>query len=188
MPGDIELLLRVGVGATLGEALGTEREHRGQVAGCGRTAWWPAARRIFMLASAYRCAAVHRGCNVDPMRVAAHAAAGRLHRRRRNPQGGASVRGAVSCTTSSATSRARLRVLPSLAVRAAPGQQQCAGVGGVADEPGTFRLNVVSTARPPAPPTRTRRAGPRCRRRRHDQRALPYHGTLRTVASHTSPC
>ena len=142
MPGDVELLLRVGVAATLGEALGTEREHRGQVAGCGRTAWWPAARRIFMLASAYRCAAVHRGCNVDPMRVAAQAAAGRLHRRRRNPQGGASVRGAVSCTTSSATSRARLRVLPSLAVRAAPGQQQCAGVGGVADEPGTFRLNA----------------------------------------------
>ena len=41
--------------------------------------------------------------------------------------------------------RARLRVLPSLAVRAAPGQQQCAGVGGVADELGTLRLNFVST-------------------------------------------
>ena len=173
--------------------------------------------------------------------------------------------------------RARLRVLPSLAVRAAPGQQQCAGVGGVADELGTLRLNFVSTgidssrrdrpprrgrttvdrqrpwapraptpgdrasaselargcasrapgrccsasarvlaarrighghpthvyasrvriarfpavclstARPPAPPTRTRRAGPRCRRRRRDQRALLCHGTRRKVASHTSP-
>jgi uncharacterized membrane protein YhiD involved in acid resistance len=73
MQGDAELLLRGAVGAALGEALGTEREHRGQVAGCGRTAWWPAARRIFMLAGAYGCAAVHRGCNVDPMRVAAQA-------------------------------------------------------------------------------------------------------------------
>jgi uncharacterized membrane protein YhiD involved in acid resistance len=33
MPGDVELLLRVGVGAALGAALGMEREHRGQVAG-----------------------------------------------------------------------------------------------------------------------------------------------------------
>jgi hypothetical protein len=41
--------------------------------------------------------------------------------------------------------RARLRVLPSLAVRGAPGQQQCARGGGVADELGTFRLNFVST-------------------------------------------
>ena len=33
MPGDVELLLRVGVGAALGAALGMEREHRGHVAG-----------------------------------------------------------------------------------------------------------------------------------------------------------
>jgi putative Mg2+ transporter-C (MgtC) family protein len=76
MPGDVELLPRVRVGAALGAALGMEREHRGQVGGCGRTAWRPAARRIFMLAGAYGCAAVHRGSNVDPMRVAAQAAAG----------------------------------------------------------------------------------------------------------------
>ena len=79
------------------------------------------------------------------MRVAAQAAAGVGF------IGGGAIlkearRSAVwSCTTSSATSRARLRVLPSLAVRAAPGQQQCAGVGGVADELGTFRLDFVST-------------------------------------------
>jgi uncharacterized membrane protein YhiD involved in acid resistance len=107
MPGDVELLPRVGVGAALGAALGIEREHRGQVPGCGRTAWWPAARRIFMLAGAYGCAAVHRGCNVDPMGVAAQAAAGVGF------IGGGAIRkearpSAVwSCTTSSATSRAR---------------------------------------------------------------------------------
>jgi hypothetical protein len=83
-----------------------EREHRGQVAGCGRTAWRPAARRIFMLAGAYGWAAVHRGPNVDPMRVAAQAAAGAGF-----IGGGATLkearRSAVwSCTTSSATSRA----------------------------------------------------------------------------------
>jgi len=55
MPGDVELLLRVGVGAALGAALGMEREHRGQVAGRGRTAWRPAARRIFMLAAREGC-------------------------------------------------------------------------------------------------------------------------------------
>jgi hypothetical protein len=72
-----------------------EREHRGQLAGCGRTAWWPAARRIFMLAGAYGCAAVHRGSNVDPMRVAAQArpvsassAAARSSRRRVDPRCG----------------------------------------------------------------------------------------------------
>jgi uncharacterized membrane protein YhiD involved in acid resistance len=107
MPGDVELLLRVGVGAALGAALGMEREHRGQVAGCGRTAWWPAARRIFMLAGAYGCAAVHRGSNIDPMRVAAQAAAdvgfiggGAILKEARRPA-------VWSCTTNSATSRAR---------------------------------------------------------------------------------
>ena len=146
MPGDVELLLRVGVGAALAAALGTEREHRGQVAGCGRTAWWPAARRIFMLAGAYRCAAVHRGSNVDPMRVAAQAAAGVGF-----IGGGAILKEARRSAVRSHARRARPRaargsgVLPSLAVRAAPGQQQCAGVGGVADELGTFRLNFVST-------------------------------------------
>jgi putative Mg2+ transporter-C (MgtC) family protein len=60
-----------------------------------------------MLAGAYRCAAVHRGSNVDPMRVAAQAAAGVGF------IGGGAIlkearRSAVwSCTTSSATSRAR---------------------------------------------------------------------------------
>ena len=107
MPGDVELLLLVGVGAALGAALGIEREHRGQVPGCGRTARWPAARRIFMLAGAYGWAAVHGGSNVDPMRVAAQAASGVGF------IGGGAIlkearRSAVwSCTTSSATSRAR---------------------------------------------------------------------------------
>jgi hypothetical protein len=96
-----------------------------------------------MLAGAYGCAAVHRGSNVDPMRVAA-AGVGLI--------GGGAIlkearRSAVwSCTTSLGREPRGAAPGPPIArVRAAPGQQQYAGVGGVADEVGTFRLNFVST-------------------------------------------
>jgi hypothetical protein len=73
-----------------------------------------------------------------PRPVSASSAAARSSRRRVGPRCGHARRARPRAAR-------RLRVLPSLAARAAPGQQQCAGVGGVADELGTLRLNFVST-------------------------------------------
>jgi putative Mg2+ transporter-C (MgtC) family protein len=76
VPGDLELLMRVGVGAALGAALGVEREHRGQVAGMRTHALVACGAAIFTIAGAYGFSDVHRGPNVDPMRVAAQVASG----------------------------------------------------------------------------------------------------------------
>jgi putative Mg2+ transporter-C (MgtC) family protein len=76
MPGDLELLVRVVVAGALGAALGVEREHRGQVAGMRTHALVGCGAAIFTLAGAYGFGDVHRGPNVDPMRVAAQVASG----------------------------------------------------------------------------------------------------------------
>src|SRR3954466_3254960 len=76
MPSDLDLLARVAIASLLGAALCLERERRGQGAGLrthGLVACGPA---IFTLAGAYGFADIHRGPNVDPMRVAAQIASG----------------------------------------------------------------------------------------------------------------
>jgi putative Mg2+ transporter-C (MgtC) family protein len=76
VPSELELLLRIGVAVGLGAALGVEREHRGQPAGMRTHALVACGAAIFTLAGAYGFADVHRGPNVDPMRVAAQIASG----------------------------------------------------------------------------------------------------------------
>ena len=70
------MLLRLAVGAALGAALGFERERRGQVAGMRTHALVACGAAIFTIAGAYGFGDVHRGPNVDPMRVAAQVASG----------------------------------------------------------------------------------------------------------------
>src|SRR3954466_13916723 len=76
VPTDLDLLARVAVASALGAALGLEREHRGQVAGMRTHGLVACGAAIFTLAGAYGFADVHRGPNVDPMRVAAQVASG----------------------------------------------------------------------------------------------------------------
>ncbi|HSD81376.1 MAG TPA: MgtC/SapB family protein [Solirubrobacteraceae bacterium] len=76
MPGDPELVLRIAAAAALGALLGLEREHSGQPAGMRTHALVACGAAIFTLAGAYGFSDVHRGPNVDPMRVAAQVASG----------------------------------------------------------------------------------------------------------------
>jgi putative Mg2+ transporter-C (MgtC) family protein len=76
MPSDLELLARVGVAALLGALLGFERERRGQVAGLRTHALVACGAAVFTIGGAYGFADIHRGANVDPMRVAAQVASG----------------------------------------------------------------------------------------------------------------
>jgi putative Mg2+ transporter-C (MgtC) family protein len=76
VPGDPELLLRIALAAALGAALGVEREHRGQPAGMRTHALVACGAALFTLAGAYGFSDVHRGPNIDPMRVAAQIASG----------------------------------------------------------------------------------------------------------------
>ena len=76
VPTDVDLLLRIAVAVALGAALGVEREHRGQPAGMRTHALVAAGAALFTLAGAYGFAEVHRGPNIDPMRVAAQVASG----------------------------------------------------------------------------------------------------------------
>lgn len=76
VPHDLELLLRIAVAVGLGAALGVEREHRGQPAGMRTHALVAAGAAIFTLAGAYGFSDIHRGPNIDPMRVAAQVASG----------------------------------------------------------------------------------------------------------------
>lgn len=76
VPDDLLLLLRMAIAVALGAALGVEREHRGQPAGMRTHALVAAGAALFTLAGAYGFSDLHRGPNVDPMRVAAQVASG----------------------------------------------------------------------------------------------------------------
>src|SRR4051812_32808960 len=76
MPSDLDLLTRVAVASLLGAALGLERERRGQVAGMRTHGLVACGAAVFTLAGAYGFSDIHRGENVDPMRVAAQIASG----------------------------------------------------------------------------------------------------------------
>src|SRR4051794_4599818 len=76
MPSDLELLARVAIASALGAALGLERERNGQVAGMRTHGLVACGAAIFTLAGAYGFSDIHRGPNVDPMRVAAPIASG----------------------------------------------------------------------------------------------------------------
>src|SRR3954453_7094411 len=76
VPSDLDLLARVAIASVLGAALGLERERRGQVAGMRTHGLVACGAAVFTLAGAYGFADVHRGPNVDPMRVAAQVASG----------------------------------------------------------------------------------------------------------------
>jgi putative Mg2+ transporter-C (MgtC) family protein len=70
------MLARVAIAALLGAGIGFEREQRGQVAGMRTHGLVACGAAIFTLAGAYGFPGVHRGPNVDPMRVAAQIASG----------------------------------------------------------------------------------------------------------------
>src|SRR3954465_5396085 len=76
VPTNLELLARVAIASALGAALGLERERRGQVAGMRTHGLVACGAAIFTLAGAYGFSDIHRGPNVDPMRVAAQIASG----------------------------------------------------------------------------------------------------------------
>src|SRR4051794_32944252 len=76
MPSDLDLLTRVAIASLMGAALGLEREHRGQVAGMRTHGLVACGAAVFTVAGAYGFADIHRGPNVDPMRVAAQIASG----------------------------------------------------------------------------------------------------------------
>jgi putative Mg2+ transporter-C (MgtC) family protein len=71
-----ELFLRVAAAGGLGALIGLERESRNQLAGLRTHALVAAGAAVFTLAGAYGFSDVHRGPNVDPMRVAAQIASG----------------------------------------------------------------------------------------------------------------
>lgn len=70
------MFLRVGAAGGCGALIGLERESRNQLAGMRTHALVAAGAAIFTLAGAYGFSDVHRGPNVDPMRVAAQIASG----------------------------------------------------------------------------------------------------------------
>ncbi|HEX6460807.1 MAG TPA: MgtC/SapB family protein [Thermoleophilaceae bacterium] len=71
-----EVFLRVAAAGGLGAVIGIERESRNQLAGMRTHALVAAGAAVFTLAGAYGFSDVHRGPNVDPMRVAAQIASG----------------------------------------------------------------------------------------------------------------
>jgi putative Mg2+ transporter-C (MgtC) family protein len=71
-----EYFLRVGAAGGLGAVIGLERETRNQLAGVRTHALVAAGAAVFTLAGAYGFSDIHRGPNVDPMRVAAQIASG----------------------------------------------------------------------------------------------------------------
>jgi putative Mg2+ transporter-C (MgtC) family protein len=70
------MFLRVAAAGGCGALIGLERESRNQLAGMRTHALVAAGAAIFTLAGAYGFTDVHRGPNVDPMRVAAQIASG----------------------------------------------------------------------------------------------------------------
>jgi putative Mg2+ transporter-C (MgtC) family protein len=70
------MFLRVGAAGGCGALIGIERESRNQLAGMRTHALVAAGAAIFTLAGAYGFGDIHRGPNVDPMRVSAQIASG----------------------------------------------------------------------------------------------------------------
>jgi len=73
---EVEAFLRIGVAAACGALIGLERESRYQLAGMRTHALVAAGAAVFTLAGAHGFPEIHRGPNVDPMRVAAQIASG----------------------------------------------------------------------------------------------------------------
>lgn len=71
-----EAFLRIGAAAGCGALIGVERESRNQLAGMRTHALVAAGAAVFTLAGAHGFPELHRGPNVDPMRVAAQIASG----------------------------------------------------------------------------------------------------------------
>jgi putative Mg2+ transporter-C (MgtC) family protein len=71
-----EAFLRIGAAGGCGALIGLERESRNQLAGMRTHALVAAGAAIFTLAGAHGFPDLHRGPNVDPMRVAAQIASG----------------------------------------------------------------------------------------------------------------
>jgi putative Mg2+ transporter-C (MgtC) family protein len=71
-----DAFLRIGVAGGCGALIGIEREARNQLAGMRTHALVAAGAAIFTLAGAHGFPELHRGPNVDPMRVAAQIASG----------------------------------------------------------------------------------------------------------------
>jgi putative Mg2+ transporter-C (MgtC) family protein len=71
-----DAFLRIGAAAGCGALIGLERESRNQLAGVRTHALVAAGAAIFTLAGAHGFPDIHRGPNVDPMRVAAQIASG----------------------------------------------------------------------------------------------------------------
>ena len=70
------VFFRVAAAGGLGALIGLERESRNQLAGMRTHALVAAGAAVFTLAGAYGFSDIHRGPNVDPMRVAAQIASG----------------------------------------------------------------------------------------------------------------
>jgi putative Mg2+ transporter-C (MgtC) family protein len=73
---EAEVVARVALAGLLGTALGLERERRGHAAGVRTHALVACGAALFTVAGAYGFPSIHRGPNVDPMRVAAQVASG----------------------------------------------------------------------------------------------------------------
>jgi putative Mg2+ transporter-C (MgtC) family protein len=71
-----DAFLRIGAAGGCGALIGIEREARNQLAGMRTHALVAAGAAIFTLAGAHGFPQLHRGPNVDPMRVAAQIASG----------------------------------------------------------------------------------------------------------------
>lgn len=70
------VFFRIAAAGGLGALIGLERESRNQLAGMRTHALVAAGAAVFTLAGAYGFSDIHRGPNVDPMRVAAQIASG----------------------------------------------------------------------------------------------------------------
>lgn len=71
-----DYILRVAAAGGLGAVIGLERQSRNQLAGVRTHALVATGAAVFTLAGAFGFPGVHRGPNVDPMRVAAQIASG----------------------------------------------------------------------------------------------------------------
>jgi putative Mg2+ transporter-C (MgtC) family protein len=71
-----DAFLRIGAAGGCGALIGLERESRNQLAGVRTHALVAAGAAVFTLAGAHGFPEIHRGPNVDPMRVAAQIASG----------------------------------------------------------------------------------------------------------------
>jgi putative Mg2+ transporter-C (MgtC) family protein len=71
-----DYILRVAAAGGLGALIGLERESRNQLAGVRTHALVATGAAVFTLAGAFGFPGLHRGPNVDPMRVAAQIASG----------------------------------------------------------------------------------------------------------------